>query len=741
MILRSSRKVSRCFMIIAFLLLGFNLSVSQSEAAPDPNNWYLKSHYGLFNHFTYGSSTFTQTIYPNGTVPLDINELGNNFNATQYAADAHSFGVDYVAFTVWHYAMNTLYPSTKMNQWRPGHSSNHDVIQDLINALQPYGIKLVLYIHVTDGHDFTAADQTATGWNNSAGGYLTWNNFVNDIVTELGNRYGTAIDGYFVDMMYESYYQNMIDKARLRTSMLAGNPNRIIIGSGGTGDAAVSLSGGAADYMAREYYNQPTSVNTWPATNNMTATVMTTQNVSPKWAWWASVPQGTNVLRNSPEEMFRFTVLEAGVNRNGGGMLWDAGTYAGSGALWEDGIKSALTTLGTYVNAVGTSLKNVFPSTSYPRASGVTLNGLANGIVATKSTDDTVEYIHVLNPPSGTKVLTLPVPADGKLFSSATILKNGHSVSLSQNSSGVTLTLGSSDSWDSLDTVIKLVVSGYDGFSYLNDTASSITYNGSWGLSSNRNVGDYLNDVHYTTTNNNYFQYTFTGTGIEYISSKDSNYGNIDIYIDNVFKQTVSAVNATGYLPQQVLYGIYGLTSGSHTIKGVKTSGSYMQLDKFKIITTATPNLAINKTVTASSTVDNTDWGVAKATDGTTSSIGGSMGWSSANSLTTNHTEWVTVDLGTSQSFSKVVLYPRNDGVNTGYGFPINFTIDVSTNNSTWNTVITNTGYALPSGTGQTFTFAAQNARYIRVNGTSLRQNPNDSNQYRMQFAEIVVNP
>jgi hypothetical protein len=37
----------------------------------------------------------------------------------------------------------------------------------------------------------------------------------------------------------------------------------------------------------------------------------------------------------------------------------------------------------------------------------------------------------------------------------------------------------------------------------------------------------------------------------------------------------------------------------------------------------------------------------------------------------------------------------------------------------------------------QTFDVAATAARYVRLEGTNLRQNPNDSNAYRMQFAEI----
>ena len=88
--------------------------------------------------------------------------------------------------------------------------------------------------------------------------------------------------------------------------------------------------------------------------------------------------------------------------------------------------------------------------------------------------------------------------------------------------------------------------------------------------------------------------------------------------------------------------------------------------------------------------------------------------------------------------FSEVDLYPRSDSPNGGYGFPIDFTIAVSNDATNWTTVVTKTGYALPSGV-QNFAFMAQTARYVRVTGTNLRANPNNSNQYWMQFAEISV--
>lgn len=143
-------------------------------------------------------------------------------------------------------------------------------------------------------------------------------------------------------------------------------------------------------------------------------------------------------------------------------------------------------------------------------------------------------------------------------------------------------------------------------------------------------------------------------------------------------------------------------------------------------------------TVTASSSIENFGWFLTKANDGQTSSVSGAMGWSSNNSLTTNHTEWVQLDYGSNRTISQVKLYPRNDGTNLGYGFPVNFTIQLSTNGTTWTTVDTQTGAAKPSGV-QTYSFTASSARYVKVTGTSLRTNPNDVNAYRMQFAEIAT--
>ncbi|WP_214321687.1 discoidin domain-containing protein [Nonomuraea sediminis] len=146
-------------------------------------------------------------------------------------------------------------------------------------------------------------------------------------------------------------------------------------------------------------------------------------------------------------------------------------------------------------------------------------------------------------------------------------------------------------------------------------------------------------------------------------------------------------------------------------------------------------NAAEFGTVTASSSYQGDGWSLAAANDGLRTSWSNAMGWSSVDNMTTNHTEWVKVDLGSTRSISRVDLYPRNDGASTGLGFPVDFTVQVSANGTSWTTVASPTGYARPSADPQTFPFAPVNARYVKVTGTNLRTD--NLGHYHMQFAEI----
>ncbi|WP_240941106.1 X2-like carbohydrate binding domain-containing protein [Paenibacillus sp. HB172176] len=130
----------------------------------------------------------------------------------------------------------------------------------------------------------------------------------------------------------------------------------------------------------------------------------------------------------------------------------------------------------------------------------------------------------------------------------------------------------------------------------VNDTNESIAYSGTWGYSWSRGLGDYNDDVHYTENNNDFFTYTFDGTGIELITEKDSSQGEIDIYLDDVFQETVDTYHGSR-LAQQSVYAAGGLTNGSHTLKAVKKSGAYMLLDQLKV---TSPSAVLNSGISPS---------------------------------------------------------------------------------------------------------------------------------------------
>ncbi|GAA2511158.1 X2-like carbohydrate binding domain-containing protein [Winogradskya humida] len=118
------------------------------------------------------------------------------------------------------------------------------------------------------------------------------------------------------------------------------------------------------------------------------------------------------------------------------------------------------------------------------------------------------------------------------------------------------------------------------------DTDQTITYAGTWSQSTGRGLGDYNDNVHYTERNGDSFQYTFTGTGVSYITEMDTSQGDVDIYLDGQLVKTVNTGRAQDQprLIQQTVFTVTGLPNGSHTLMAVKKSGSYMLLDRIDVL-------------------------------------------------------------------------------------------------------------------------------------------------------------
>jgi RHS repeat-associated protein len=141
--------------------------------------------------------------------------------------------------------------------------------------------------------------------------------------------------------------------------------------------------------------------------------------------------------------------------------------------------------------------------------------------------------------------------------------------------------------------------------------------------------------------------------------------------------------------------------------------------------------------VTVSSTVTSTVWTPAYLNDGVTGATSAAIGWASANASSASTTVWAQVNFGAAKSIDQVDLYPRADAGNVGVCFPQTFTVQVSTDGTTWTTVSTQTNYPQPTTPAPAaFSFAPTTAQYVKINATTIRT---DGVNYHMELAEITA--
>lgn len=148
----------------------------------------------------------------------------------------------------------------------------------------------------------------------------------------------------------------------------------------------------------------------------------------------------------------------------------------------------------------------------------------------------------------------------------------------------------------------------------LNDTAG-LVYSGNWLHQDN--IAAFNEDLEYNSQAGDYFELTFYGKGIEFTSQKNSDMGNLDIYIDGVLDETVSCYNGSR-LHQQTVYKKAGLTAGIHTLRVENAEDMFQIIDSFTIKPSATTSdISTDATISFAASDDalsNTngivDWGV-----------------------------------------------------------------------------------------------------------------------------------
>lgn len=558
----------------------------------------FKSDASNFSDYKYGLMFQSGAWgYPQTGAPKSINGQADDFNVSNFVNMVKSTGAEYVIWsaTWWTYELNAPITAVDNILGHSNRTSTRDLIGDIANALDAENIGFFLYYHSgQDSHlgygstDWWQQQSWPSEFVGTGTGDRTrfFNNWIS-VMSDIGNRYGNKLDGWFFDdglVYYPAPFESLGAAAK------AGNPDRLIAYNpwivahytdfedlsfgeeckaeggpvGGTG--LLTSTGDKGTYghcMPRmendwgiRYANQPIGSPNYSVTSAYN-TVM--DHTSRK------IPTSFNLMmyENGAVSQSSLDVLtglkEMLSNSNGGSLInndnvnitysggtWNTANNRGAGDYNDDVAYTGNN--GAYVEYTfnGVGVKLIGPKDPSQGLVEIFVDGVSKGVVDTYSPS----YV-----------------AQADIFEASSLSSGTHTIKM----------VKVDKTWMQIDaiSVTKEAV-------VLNNTGNGIAYNGNWYTSSGRGAGDYQDDVAYTTTNEDYVEYTFTGTGIEIISEKYSDQGNVEIQVDSEAPVTVDTTNSTR-LVQQVIYSNMNLASGTHTIKMTKKSGQYMLLDSIKI--------------------------------------------------------------------------------------------------------------------------------------------------------------
>ena len=90
--------------------------------------------------------------------------------------------------------------------------------------------------------------------------------------------------------------------------------------------------------------------------------------------------------------------------------------------------------------------------------------------------------------------------------------------------------------------------------------------------------GDYRDDIHYATENGAAMEFTFRGTGIEWITALGPDQGKAAVYVDGKLVKRVDLSNDARVTAREA-FAVDGMKDQQHTLRIVKESGEVLRTD------------------------------------------------------------------------------------------------------------------------------------------------------------------
>ena len=550
------------------------------------NVWFADSKYGLM--FQYGA----WGCAANGS-QKSIDQGAADFDVTAFVNKVKNTGAQYVVWsaTWYRFWFQAPIPALDSIMGSSTYTASRNLIKEIAVALKAENIRFMLYYHQGMQQESGWATQQSWPSEFQTRGTGDRSRFFDNwcaVVKNIGDSLGTNLDGWFFDdgcIYYPAPFE------RLGTAARSGNSDRLVSYNPWVATRVTDFQ----DVYFAEGTHGEAIVGSAPAGSNGIITSGPHKGLLQQAMFMVEQDWGVHV------DDQRTTAITTGITSSESkGWIRDASPrnlpLTFNLMMWEDGIPatSSLDVLYSVRDSFATPLTGSVNNTSeYISYSGTWAASSHRGsgdygddVYYTANNNDYFQYTF-----TGTSVSLIMIKdnagGDVDIYidnSFVTTVSTYNSTYLAQQVvySNTSLSLAS-------HTIKAVKKSGsYMQLDRIKNSSTHVNYNdgypgmiysgSSWGYSAPRATGDFCNDLHYTTTNNDYFQLAFSGTSVSIVMAKDNSGGDVDVYIDGSFVTTVSSYNSS-YLAQQTVYSNTSLSSGSHTVKGVKKSGTYMQLD------------------------------------------------------------------------------------------------------------------------------------------------------------------
>lgn len=192
-------------------------STQRARAMRADPTWFQNARYGMMVHWTKQSMPLQggQKSYEQAVAEFDVEKFADTMQST---------GAGFVVFTTSHAFQYFPGPNKALDAILPGRTTQRDLPAELSAALAKRGMKLFLYFHL-GAHD-DAEWLNASGFRETDTKKFFGN--LEAILSEVGNRYGDKLAGWWFDDGATNYYYRSAPWEALAKAAKAGNPQRFI---------------------------------------------------------------------------------------------------------------------------------------------------------------------------------------------------------------------------------------------------------------------------------------------------------------------------------------------------------------------------------------------------------------------------------------------------------------------------------------------------------------------------------